>query len=82
MEVLVPVMMVMPVMVSMQSTAAHGGAGAGADHGDAGDRGAGQRHTGGGQRGMIDEGPLLREKRTSIICSLMPAFDPSEHVKP
>ena len=60
----------------MQSNAAPGGAGAGADRGDAGDREAGLRHTGGGQRGLIDEGPLLRLKRTSIIGSLMAAFDP------
>ena len=62
------------VMVPMQSTAAHGGAGAGDDHGDAGDREAGQRHPGSGRRGLIDGGPLLKEVRTSIICSLMPAF--------
>jgi hypothetical protein len=35
----------------MQSTAAPGRAGAGADHGDAGDRQAGQRRPGRGRRG-------------------------------
>jgi hypothetical protein len=29
-----------------------------------------------GRRGMLDAGPLLRDKRTSIIRSLMSAFDP------
>ena|ERR1700737_357375 len=64
------------VTLPVQSTAAPGGAGAGDDHGDAGDREAGRRRPGRGRRGLIDEGPLLREERTSIICSLMPAFDP------
>jgi hypothetical protein len=27
----------------------------------------------------LDAGPLSREVRTSIICSLMPAFDPRRH---
>ena len=58
-------------MVPRRSAAAPGDAGAGADHGDAGDREAGQRHPGSGRRGLIDEGPLLRVKRTSIIGSLM-----------
>ena len=29
-----------------------------------------------GRRGPLDQGPLLREQRTSIIGSLMAAFDP------
>jgi hypothetical protein len=36
---------------------------------------AGQHRPGCGRRGLIDGGPLLKEVRTSIICSLMPAFD-------
>jgi hypothetical protein len=55
--------------VPMKSNAAPGGAGAGADRGDAGDREVGLRHTGGGQRS-----PLLRLKRKSIIGNLMAAL--------
>jgi hypothetical protein len=66
--------------VTMQSAAAPGDAGAGAD--DAGDREAGQRSHRRGRRGLIDEGPLLREQRTSIIHGLMTAFGPKAALPP
>ena len=53
----------------LQSAAAPGGAGA--DPGD-----AGQRRPGRGRHGTLDEGPLLWDKRTSIIGGLTSAFDP------
>ena len=68
-----PLLSVEAVTVPMQSTAVLRGAVADADHGDAGDREARQRRH---RRGMLDAGPLLREKRTSIIGGLMSAFDP------
>jgi hypothetical protein len=67
-------------MVSRQSVAAHGGAGADDDHGAAGDLGAGQRRPGRGRCGLIDEGPLLMDVQTSITRGLMTAFDPITEV--
>jgi hypothetical protein len=33
-----------------------------------------------GRRSLLDEGPLLRDKRTSIIRGLMSVFDPKRRV--